>query len=84
VAGKLRHVVASIGWGLVHFVRNAMSVGPGVLPNARHLPGDLTLGLSVLIVKTRWAISDAIQNVHNTTPPPSGKKPFRFVMVMLL
>jgi hypothetical protein len=35
-------------------------------------------------VKTRWAISDAIQNVHNTTPPPSGKKPFRFVMVMLL
>jgi putative transposase len=46
VAKKLRmHVVALIGRRLVHFERNAMGVGPGVLTNARHLPGDLDIGL---------------------------------------
>lgn len=37
---------APLGLGLVFFHRNPMGVGPGVLPNARHLPGDFTARLA--------------------------------------
>ena len=41
-------IVAALTGILLLLDGNAVGVGPGVLTNAGHLPGDFTLGLSVL------------------------------------